>query len=952
MFVKATYLKIVYGKFKCVTYLCAIIQSINKVLLMKKQLLQILSIVAILFINATFVLGQGTVKGQLVDSETNEGLIAASITINGTSTGTITDGEGNFLLSGIPVGNQILVFTYVGYSDVKKEVSIKDGETIDLGAVQLSTGAIGVAEVQILASIAVDRKTPVAVSTLDGIAIEEKLGNQEFPEILKATPSVFATKQGGGFGDARINIRGFSQENIALLINGISVSGMEDNKVYWSNWSGLGDVTRTMQVQRGLGATKMATSSVGGTINIITKTTDQEKGGSISRSIGNNGYEKTAATLSTGRTDNGWAFTVSGSRTTGDGYIEGNYIDAWSYFASVAKEIGKDQQLLFTIFGAPQRHGQRSFWQPIDEQRDVYGAKWSDDFGYYNGGEFTFRENFYHKPQASLNHIWDINSKTNLITAVYGSVGRGGGTGDIGQQREYLLQKDNKGNQAFDLIANRNSGLSNDLNFAWGQPTDDIPNYNYVPQGSSDTLSDARIISNEGGGIIKRASMNEHQWYGVLSTLTTELSSNLTLSGGADLRFYTGSHYRKTIDLIGGDYWFDNDDSNNQNDWVDFDGDGMVGAREMGNLVRPTNDASSLFGAVSDDQKIDYYNDEDINWYGLFAQLEYSEGPLSAFFSGAYNYTQMRRYDFFNKAPGDQVTDWINFSGGNVKAGANYNVDDNNNVFLNAGYISRAPYFDALFPTYNNDEPNLNAANENVAAVEVGYGYRSSAITANVNAYYTKWTNKTETLQERENGIVYFSNLLGVDATHMGVEFDVNAKVGKRVTLTAYGSFQDNKWDKQATGTVVDENQNVVSTDTFHIEGLRVGDAAQTSYGFGAEFNLGAGLSLDFQVLHYERLYAKLTPSDRDDLTLPISGKQPLILPSYTLADAGLVWRFKFAGLDAKANVNVNNLFDTFYISDAQDRYRENTSSAQLANDTLGWIGFGRTWNAGVKLYF
>ncbi len=922
---------------------------------MKKQLLQLFSIVAIFFINATFVLGQGTVKGQLVDADTEEGLIAASVTINGTTTGTITDEEGNFLLSGVPVGDQILVLTYVGYTTIKKEVSIKDGETIDLGAVQLSTGAIGIAEVQILASLAIDRKTPVAVSTLDGIAIEEKLGNQEFPEILKATPSVFATKQGGGFGDARINIRGFSQENIALLINGISVSGMEDNKVYWSNWSGLGDVTRTMQVQRGLGATKMATSSVGGTINIITKTTDQKKGGSISKAIGNNGYEKTAMTLSTGRTDDGWAFTVSGSRTTGDGYIEGNYIDAWSYFASVAKEIGKDQQLLFTIFGAPQRHGQRSFWQPIDAQKNTYGTRWSDDFGSFNGDDFTFRENFYHKPQASLNHIWDISEKTNLITAVYGSVGRGGGTGDIGAEREYLLAPTNTGNQNFDLIGNRNSGLSNDLNYSWGQATDDIPNYNYVPQGSSDTMNDSRIISNEGGGIIKRASMNEHQWYGVLSTLTTELTSNLTLSGGADLRFYTGSHYRKTIDLIGGDYWFDNDDSNNQNDWVDFNGDGMVGAKEMGNLVRPTNDAASLFGAVSDDQKIDYYNDEDINWYGLFTQLEYSEGPLSAFLSGAYNYTQMRRYDFFNKAPGDQVTDWINFSGGNAKVGANYNVDENNNVFVNAGYISRAPFFDALFPTYNNDEPNVDAANENVTAVELGYGYRSAAVTANINAYYTNWTNKTETLSSRgDDGTLYFANLLGVDATHMGLEADIRANVSKHITLTGYASFQNNQWNNNPTGFVVDENQMVVDTanpvTTYYIDGLKVGDAAQTSYGFGAEVKLGAGLSLDLQVLHYERFYAKLEPTDRDDSAL--EGVQPLLLPSYTLADAGLVWRFKFAGLNAKANVNVNNLFDAVYISDAQDRYREGVSRDQLVNDTRGWIGFGRTWNAGVKLYF
>ena len=90
---------------------------------------------------------------------------------------------------------------------------------------------------------------------------------------------MYATKSCGCFGDARITIRGFAQENIAVLINGVPVNDMENGKVYWSNWAGLSDVTTAMQVQRGLGSSKLAISSVGGTINIITKTTDLEEGG-------------------------------------------------------------------------------------------------------------------------------------------------------------------------------------------------------------------------------------------------------------------------------------------------------------------------------------------------------------------------------------------------------------------------------------------------------------------------------------------------------------------------------------------------------------------------------------------------------------------------------------------------------------------------------------------------
>ena len=81
----------------------------------------------------------------------------------------------------------------------------------------------------------------MAVSSIKAAQIEAKIGNQEFPEILKSTPGVYATKAGGGFGDGRINIRGFDSENVAVLINGVPVNDMENGRVYWSNWAGLTD---------------------------------------------------------------------------------------------------------------------------------------------------------------------------------------------------------------------------------------------------------------------------------------------------------------------------------------------------------------------------------------------------------------------------------------------------------------------------------------------------------------------------------------------------------------------------------------------------------------------------------------------------------------------------------------------------------------------------------------
>ena len=174
----------------------------------------------------------------------------------------------------------------------------------------------------------------MAVSTIKAADIERKLGTQEFPEILKSTPGVYATKSGGGFGDSRITLRGFNSENVAVMINGVPVNDMENGRVYWSNWAGLSDVTSAMQVQRGLGASKVAVPSIGGTINILSKSTDVVKGGGISMTHGNDGYQKIGATVSTGLMDNGFAATIALSKVSGEGYVDGTQFDGYNYFVN------------------------------------------------------------------------------------------------------------------------------------------------------------------------------------------------------------------------------------------------------------------------------------------------------------------------------------------------------------------------------------------------------------------------------------------------------------------------------------------------------------------------------------------------------------------------------------------------------------------------------------------
>ena len=193
--------------------------------------------ITVLTLFSTVMYAQSTITGKIIDGDLNSPLPGANVIVKGTTNGTTTNFDGDFSITAKSSSGEIVI-SYVGY--VSQTIAF-NGDT-DLGSIIMKSSNVGLDEIMIVASVAVDRKTPVAVSTVKAADIELKLGTQEFPEVLKSTPGVYVTKQGGGFGDGDIRLRGFNSENVAVMINGVPVNDMENGRVYWSNWAGLGDV--------------------------------------------------------------------------------------------------------------------------------------------------------------------------------------------------------------------------------------------------------------------------------------------------------------------------------------------------------------------------------------------------------------------------------------------------------------------------------------------------------------------------------------------------------------------------------------------------------------------------------------------------------------------------------------------------------------------------------------
>jgi outer membrane receptor for Fe3+-dicitrate len=918
----------------------------------------------LLFMIVSTAFSQGKITGTITDGTGS--LPGANVAIKGSTTATSTDFDGKFTLNASASSGEIVI-SYLGYQNQTVKFSVSNGATTNLGNIVLTANSNELSEIVVKSTtvdIAKDRKTPVAVSTIKAAEIQEKLGSQEFPEILKSTPSVYASKAGGGYGDSRIAIRGFDQKNIAVMVNGVPINDMENSAVYWSNWAGISDVTSAMQVQRGLGASKLAISSVGGTINIVTKSSDVKEGGSISSSFGNDNYLKAQASYSTGLMKNGLSASVLFSRTEGNGYVDGTKFEGYNYFVALGYKINDKHSLEFTFTGAPQWHDQRST-SPLLSDFLKYGSdgktpniKYNSDWGYKNGEEYNLKTNYYHKPVMSLNWDYAINETTKLSTVLYASWGRGGGTtsnGGIKGNNPYSTNNSLRtadGLINFDLIQKWNSG----------QPTTLGTRTQTNGQYQNSSASGSATVTNT--GVTQIASVNSHNWYGGVINLDKKLTENLTWDIGVEGRMYKGIHFQNLIDLFGATNYRDASNVNSVPNHAYFST--TYAPRPSGNP----------FISTDYQERINYWNDSEVNYYGAFTQLEYSKGNFTAFLQGAISQQGYKRIDHFKYLTSDPLseTDFKNITGGDVKAGINYNINEQHNVYFNTGYYSKQPFFNAVYPN-NASIINDNITNEKVKAAEVGYGFRSRIFNATLNAYYTKWDDRftpgTDSDQANNPGGYY--TFQGVNETHTGVELEVNARPIDKLKLNGMISIGDYKYDGNATSNRFDASNNPFPggvAQTLYLDGVKVGNNAQTTMAIGAAYEIVRGLNIDYNLNYSEKLYGNISPVN----FLSATNKGALELPGFATSDAGLSYKFLFGKDKANAlnfRFNVNNLFDKTYINESftnifADDVKTPAAGGNpaityaqagalyngIATGNKVYFGYGRTWNFTLRYEF
>ena len=925
-----------------------------------------------------FLFAQNTISGTVTDASTGEALAGANVVVVGTSMGAAATADGSYSISNVPDGSYTITSSVIGFADGSQSVNVSGDATVNFS---LSVSALELSALEVLASRA-GEKTPVAYTNISKAEVEARLGSQDIPMILNTTPSVYATQQGGGAGDARINVRGFNQRNVAVMINGVPQNDMENGWVYWSNWDGVGDATSSIQMQRGLSAVNLATPSIGGTMNIITDPTAMNRGGKFKQEFGAGGFLKTTANVNTGIINDKMAFSATIVRKTGEGIIDKTWTDAWAYYFGASYAINDKNRVELYAIGAPQRHGQNLYkqnagvydpdfakkmdgydaegiwngksypdskgeftapeagfgssdprlfnqnWAPVNSSYKgkqywyMYGPRTTDR---YNSDFINERENFFHKPLVNLNHFLTINDDMRLSTIAYWSGGSGGGTGTIGS----IVTRDADGkSDTYGAAAQSGkhkfyygpSPWTRDWNEQIAINSSNSTSYWW--QGKAKTKQVGESIG------ILRNSINRQSTIGVISKLNYNINSNLQTQFGIDWRTAGIEHAREVRDLLGGNFYMNYANKN-------FPG-GVKS--ELGDIIA-------------------YHNETTVDWLGFYGQGNYTSGPLNAYGMVGTSSIKYSYQDHFTVA--DEKITSPGISALQVKGGVMYDVNDNISVFGNLGRVEKPPIMDNVI--YYDGTVASDPANEKFQSMEFGMNFMTQKYAVKASYYNTQWMDrnltKSVTTGQGSSGDTDVIFLTGVDQSHTGFEVEGSAQVIDMLRLDFAASFGTWEFVDDASGNYQEytETGTKQTTYTYALKGLYVGDMPQTGFVLGATITPISGLMAQLVYNSYDKNYADWSPAAREVKGGEADRAQVWMAPKYSKMDfhASYNLPMQIAGANLQVFAHVFNLTDETYIQDAVDNSQYNAWDKDHDADSAEvFFGIPRSMNMGIAVRF
>ena len=377
-----------------------------------------------------------------------------------------------------------------------------------------------------------------------------------------------------------------------------------------------------------------------------------------------------------------------------------------------------------------------------------------------------------------------------------------------------------------------------------------------------------------------------------------------------------------------------------------------------------------------------------------FAQAQFKYNKVDFFLAGSYTATEYQREGLYqtetyaNNSFGKGRK--LSFGGIGAKGGFTYKFSGKHIFNINAGYLTKAP---SIRNTYTNSRENhaivgditgIDITEEKISSFDVNYIFRSSTVKARLTGYYTQMQDANEIsfyfadgISGVDQGTAFVQEILqGIDKSHMGIEFGMEAQVTPTIKLTGVASIGQFTYDN---------NPNLVLTSSDFVEGLNFGESNLKDYRIAAGPQQAASIGFEYRDPNYwwfgttanffSNTYIDVSPLTRtqnfylDTDGLPFNNYEPELarellrqerFDDYMVINAigGKSWKIgdKYISLF----VSLNNIFDQKFKSGGFEQgrsanYQSLQEDSQNPKRVFGpkyWYGRGPTYFLNLNYRF
>ena len=784
---------------------------------MKKQ---ILTFLFVCFASLYSFAQQTTIRGVVNDMLTSQPIDAVLVQLEGTELSTLTDPQGAFaFLLDVPLGEQMLVLSKDGFLNARYPIVVSEGSDLNLPDLMLEIDNSN------------DELFTITLS--DDELNDDSSGADNISGLLSASQDIFQRAAAFEFSSSFFRVRGLNTDNGTVLMNGIEMNKVFDGRPQWSNWGGLNDVLRSQELSTGFAPSSYTFGGLLGSTNINLRASNYRAGGRITYSSSNRSYtNRLMATYASGMLDGGWAYAFTLGRRWGDeGFQDGTFYDANSFFVSVEKKINDKHSLNLVGFYTPNRRGKSS--PNTQEVFDLKGTTYNEYWGWHDGEKRNSRIRRIAEPVIMLNHYWDLSESSSLNTNVSYQFG------ELGNSRLDYAGGANPSPAYYQQLPSYFLADDDGPDYAGAYQSEQ--SFRNGGQVNWNRIYDANLTNNINGdyaAYVLYEDRSDDQQFTANTILESTLSENLTLNAAVNYKRLKSHNFAEIVDMLGSNSGYLNIDSFDQ---VQFD------------LQNPNR-------VVGEGDTFRYNFNIEANVLSGFAQAQFKFNKVDFFLAGSYTATEYQREGLYQtETYADNSLGKgrkLSFGGVGAKGGFTYKFSGKHIFNVNAGYLTKAP---SIRNTFTNSRENhaivgditgIDITEEKITSFDANYIFRSSTVKARLTGYYTQMQDANEIsfyfadgISGVDEGTAFVQEILqGIDKTHMGIEFGMEAQITPSIKLTGVASVGQFTYDN---------NPNLVLTSSDFVDGLNFGESNLKDYRIAAGPQQAASIGFEYRDPNY-----------------------------------------------------------------------------------------------------